>query len=68
MHIHPFTISIPQADLDDLQARLAHTRWPGALPGAWPGEGWRKGVPVDYLQELAADRRDGYDWRAWRRG
>jgi pimeloyl-ACP methyl ester carboxylesterase len=65
MHIHPFTISIPQADLDDLQARLVRTRWSPALPGARPGEGWRKGVPVDYLQELAAYWRDSYDWRTW---
>jgi len=24
----PFRIDIPQADLDDLHARLARTRWP----------------------------------------
>jgi Epoxide hydrolase N terminus len=29
--IHPFRIDIPQADLDDLQERLAHTRWPDEL-------------------------------------
>ena len=33
MQIHPSTIDIPQADLDDLRTRLANTRWPGALPG-----------------------------------
>lgn len=69
MQIHPFTISIPQADLDDLRARLANTRWPSALPGTGSGagqnDGWRKGVPVAYLQELAAYWRDRYDWRAW---
>jgi hypothetical protein len=27
MSIHPFTINIPQADLDDLRDRLARTRW-----------------------------------------
>jgi len=65
MQIHPFTINIPQTELDDLRARLANTRWPGALPGTSGGDGWRKGVPVDYLQELAAYWRDRYDWRAW---
>jgi epoxide hydrolase-like protein len=29
--IHPFRIDIPQADLDDLQERLARTRWPDEL-------------------------------------
>ncbi len=57
--IHPFRIEIPQADLDDLHQRLARTRWPDELPGV----GWRRGVPLGYLQELAAYWRDGYDWR-----
>jgi epoxide hydrolase len=56
--IRPFRIDIPQADLDDLRARLARTRWPSQLPGA----GWRRGVPVAYLQELATYWRTKYDW------
>ncbi|HEX6796192.1 MAG TPA: epoxide hydrolase [Ktedonobacterales bacterium] len=59
--IHPFRINVPQADLDDLHARLAHTRWPGELPGV----GWTRGVPLEYLKELAEYWRTGYDWRAW---
>jgi hypothetical protein len=35
--IHPFRIDIPQADLDDLQERLARTRWPVALAVAVRG-------------------------------
>ncbi len=61
MDIRPFRIDIPQADLDDLRDRLARTRWPDEVPGV----GWSRGVPLDYLQELAAYWRDGYDWRAW---
>jgi pimeloyl-ACP methyl ester carboxylesterase len=57
--IRPFRIEIPQADLDDLKARLARTRWPDELPGG----GWERGVPVRYLEELAAYWRTGYDWR-----
>ena len=57
--IHPFHIAIPQADLDDLRNRLAHTRWPDQLPG----DGWSRGVPVDYLKDLAEYWRIGYDWR-----
>src|SRR4029453_959930 len=57
--IRPFRIDISQADLDDLGDRLARTRWPSQLPGG----GWRRGVPVAYLRELAAYWRTGYDWR-----
>jgi pimeloyl-ACP methyl ester carboxylesterase len=57
--LRPFRIDIPQADLDDLNDRLARTRWPRQLPG----EGWSRGVPVAYLKKLADYWRDGYDWR-----
>ena len=56
----PFRIDISQADLDDLRDRLANTRWPRQLPG----DGWSRGVPVDYLRDLAAYWATGYDWRA----
>ncbi|GAB2740567.1 epoxide hydrolase family protein [Amycolatopsis magusensis] len=58
--IRPFSIDIPQARLDDLAARLAATRWPDELPGV----GWRRGVPVAYLTDLAEYWRTGFDWRA----
>jgi epoxide hydrolase len=58
--IQPFRVDIPQADLDDLRDRLARTRWPGELGGV----GWDRGVPLDYLRELAGYWGDGYDWRA----
>jgi pimeloyl-ACP methyl ester carboxylesterase len=59
--IRPFHITIPQADLDDLNDRLARTRWPSELPGM----GWSRGVPLGYLKDLAEYWRTGYDWRAW---
>jgi epoxide hydrolase len=58
--IQPFRIDIPQADVDDLQDRLASARWPGAQPGV----GWARGIPLDYLKELAEHWRTQYDWRA----
>ncbi|MEU7742794.1 epoxide hydrolase family protein [Nonomuraea sp. NPDC049158] len=74
--IRPFRIEIPQQDLDDLQERLARTRWSGELPpepadepaqtGAVPS-GWEYGIPLAPLRELVAYWRDGYDWRAWER-
>jgi pimeloyl-ACP methyl ester carboxylesterase len=58
--IVPFRIDVAQADLDDLARRLAATRWPAGAPGG----GWQRGVPVEYLRELAEYWRTGYDWRA----
>lgn len=57
--IRPFRIDIPRARLDDLNARLANTRWPDELPGV----GWSRGVPLEYLKGLAEYWRTGYDWR-----
>lgn len=59
MTIYPFTINVPQADLDDLRGRLERTRWPSELPGV----GWSRGVPLSYLKELAEHWRTSYDWR-----
>ena len=33
MTVQPFTIAIPQADLDDLRERLARTRWIDEVEG-----------------------------------
>jgi hypothetical protein len=60
--IRPFRIEIPQADLDDLCARLANTRWADPAPDGRSGFG--RGVPLAYLRELADYWRDGFDWRA----
>ena len=60
MDIETFRVDIPQADLDDLHARLDATRWPTAMSGV----GWERGVPVGYLRELAGYWRTGFDWRA----
>lgn len=57
--IRPFSISIPQRDLDDLRYRLTNARWPAPLPGAE----WSRGVPVAYLRELVEYWRNDYDWR-----
>ena len=58
--IWPFGINIPQADLDDLSARLApESRWPDQLPDV----GWDYGIPLEYAREQAWDelmRRLGY--------
>ena len=58
-NVFPCKIAIPQAALDDLNERLARTRWPDPLPG----DGWTRGVPTEYLKDLAEYWRTGYDWR-----
>jgi epoxide hydrolase len=58
--IRPFRVDVPQADLDDLQSRLARVRWPDELPDV----DWSHGVPLGYVQELVDHWRTGYDWRA----
>src|SRR5687768_320499 len=58
--IRPFSVDIPDAQLQDLRERLARTRWPDELPGV----GWTLGVPLTYLRELTAYWADGYDWRS----
>jgi len=57
--IRPYRIDIPQADLDDLRARLRGTRWPDAMPGS----GWSYGVALERVQELVGYWAEGYDWR-----
>ena len=63
MPVKPFTIDLPQADLDDLNRRLELTRWPDQMDGA----GWDYGTDPHYLRELVAYWRDGFDWRAQER-
>jgi microsomal epoxide hydrolase len=55
-----FRIEVPQSDLDDLHRRLDRTRWPDEIAGV----GWDRGVPLEYLKELAEHWRGNYDWRA----
>jgi pimeloyl-ACP methyl ester carboxylesterase len=56
--IRPFTIDIPQDAIDDLQARLANTRYPEPAPG----DDWSHGTPVSYLRDMV-DRWRQFDWR-----
>jgi epoxide hydrolase len=72
--IREFRIDVTQSDLDDLQERLARTRWANELPpesregGGQPGPvppGWEYGVPLDYVKALVEYWRTRYDWRAW---
>lgn len=58
--IRPFTIDIPQADLDDLRDRLARTRWAPPVGG----DTWQQGVPRATLEPLV-EAWQAFDWRAY---
>jgi pimeloyl-ACP methyl ester carboxylesterase len=60
MTAKPFTINVPQAVLDDLQRRLARTRWPGEVESV----GWDYGTNVGYMKDFVAHWQTRYDWRA----
>jgi len=59
LDIRPFRVQIPDEAIDDLQRRLAGTRFPVAAPG----DSWDYGTPVSYLRDMVARWRD-LDWRA----
>jgi len=59
MSIQSFKIAIPQGTLDDLRARLAHTRWPDEVEGA----GWDYGTNLQYMKELTDYWQHTYNWR-----
>lgn len=54
----PFTISVSDYVLDDLRNRLANSRFLDPLPY----EGWRAGVDLAYLKDLADYWRNDFDW------
>jgi len=58
--IVPFTIDVPDAELDELRERLRRTRWPEAETV----DDWSQGIPLAYVQEVCRSWRDDYDWRA----
>ncbi len=59
MAIQPFTIHVAQDVLDDLQQRLANTRWPDEVMKA----GWDYGTNRSYLQDIVAYWHQTYDWQ-----
>ena len=57
--IRPFTVEIPQADLDDLRARILATRWPEKETV----EDLSQGPRLATMQALARYWAEEYDWR-----
>ena len=59
MAVQPFHIDVPQAILDDLQARLEKTRFTAGMVSA----GWDYGTSPNYLEQLCDYWRGDFDWR-----
>ena len=57
--LRPFTIHVPEADLEDLRARIAATRWPEREPVADQSQG----VQLATMQALARYWGTEYDFR-----
>jgi len=57
--VKPFTVNIPDSELQALRQRLRQTRWPDRETV----RGWEQGVPLDYARELVSYWAEDYDWR-----
>ena len=57
--LRPFTIETPEADLEDLRARLAATRWPEKETA----DDQSQGPQLATMQALARYWQTEYDWR-----
>src|SRR3954467_3244530 len=57
--IRPFTIHVPEADLEDLRARIVATRWPSRELVTDRSQGVQRAT----MQELARYWATEYDWR-----
>src|SRR3954451_2490478 len=57
--IRPFTIQVPEADLEDVRARIVATRWPSRELVTDRSQG----VQLATMQELARYWATEYDWR-----
>src|SRR6476661_6055845 len=57
--IRPFRVDVPEADLEELRARIGATRWPEKEPV----DDLSQGVQLATIQALARYWETEYDWR-----
>ncbi|KIW11520.1 hypothetical protein PV08_10821 [Exophiala spinifera] len=57
--IEPYTISVPDSQLHDLNVRLDLARFPDELDEA----GWDLGVPLSEIRRVSSYWRDTFNWR-----
>ena len=57
--VRPFTVAIPDSEIDDLKRRLASTRWPDRETVS----DWSQGVRLENAKSLIRHWERDYDWR-----
>jgi epoxide hydrolase len=57
--VRPFTVAIPDSEIEDLKLRLARTRWPNPETVA----DWSQGVRLEHAKSLVNYWEREYDWR-----
>jgi pimeloyl-ACP methyl ester carboxylesterase len=57
--VRPFTVAIPDSEIDDLRQRLARTRWPDPETVS----DWSQGARLENTKELVQYWEHEYDWR-----
>ena len=60
MDISPFRIAVAHEALDELQQRLALTKFPSQLEGS---DHWALGAPTAEVERLVKHWQNGFDWR-----
>lgn len=60
MSVKPYTVAVPQVELDELAQRLALTKLPDQLDS---DDLWNIGTPLSEVQRLVKYWKNGYDWR-----
>lgn len=61
--LKPFTISVPDEHLSQLQQRLALAKFPSQLVSP-DQDVWDFGVPAKDIERLVNHWKNGFDWRA----
>ncbi|KAJ5747704.1 uncharacterized protein N7511_009400 [Penicillium nucicola] len=58
--VNPYTIAVPDEQLQRLRQKLEHATFPDELDAS----GWEMGVPLGGIKRLVTVWRDSFDWRA----
>jgi hypothetical protein len=60
--VQPYTITVPDEDLQDLKQRLQLAKFPSQLESP-DQDSWDFGVPASEVQRLVNYWKDSFDWR-----
>jgi pimeloyl-ACP methyl ester carboxylesterase len=57
--MRPFTVNIPDSEIDDLRNRIKNNRWPDEIQNS----GWQFGASLHYMQSLVDYWLTKFNWR-----